>query len=94
MPLTVRHRTDYRALSRHNLLLLCLGQEWIMRSERKGTGCPLTASVGAIAIAPPPHVESEVVEHAAQLAGWENDGGASMRAQPTAVPQLAAVPDP
>jgi len=92
MPLTVRHRTDYRAVCRHNILWL--GQEWIMRSERKGTGSPLTASAAAIAIAPPPHVESEVVEHAAQLAGWESDGGASIRAQPTAVPQPAAVPDP
>jgi hypothetical protein len=50
-------------------------------------------SAAGIAIARAPHVESQAAEHAEQLASWENDGGASIRTQPAALPHPTAARD-
>ncbi len=56
--------------------------------QSKGTG-----SAASIAVARAPRVESRAVEHAGQLASWENDGGASIRTRPTVLPQPIAAAD-
>jgi hypothetical protein len=45
-----------------------------------------------LAVAQPPYVESKALQHAEQLATWDDDGGASTRTRPV-VPQPTAARD-